>query len=845
MAAITLAALVEEDGVKVGADGNALCVFHKETDGSLHFSFEQPDAHGRMGLFHCFGCGEAGDSVDWLVKHRKMTKAAALEMANGELRPAARAPDTTQQSQPPKKPPTSLPRTYSTLHEYPTADGSPHGRVYRTNMRNGTKTFRQWKAAPETRLGWTPGGFDPILYRLPLLAANPDRPVLIVEGEKAVEALEKLDGWNSLVTTFPGGAAGFKAKTGEFGPKSPALTTDLAVLEGRRVTLWPDNDPGGKAAMAALGMRLKAVSDPRLVTLPKGTPPKWDAADAVKAGWSAERIARFLKRHRREIAPAPPPENLPPPEVSEATPNSLHDNPHFSILGFANESVVILVKSTGEIILRKYTALSMPMSLLSIAPESFWLAAVNWARQMTVAVREGIAAALIYIARNKGMYDAMLERGRGVWMTRDDRVVIHLGDRLLFPDSGHEAKLADGPKPEIYRVEPPVIMTKGKGREKVRELATALHCYRWRSQADAINFIGWLICSPIGGILQYRPHTWLSGEQDSGKTWLLTNIVHPLMQDWLIHVVAGTTPAGLRRSMTVGARPVLFDESEARGQSGRILAEEVSALMRVSTSGDGSIIMAAEHGQGVNRYRPKSSFMLVSIARPKLDKATESRVSVINLALRGVANWEKVSAEIKQAMLNKDEILSSILRNSASIKQTIDTTTDIIISDRDQGSRDAMQRGTLIGATAWAFGATPKTLPAMVKKLSDHIEQRPMVSDADTLLDEILSAQIRTGDPHNPIVSIERAILVDPKYADILGDHGIRRARDNILIAAAHPGLSRLLRGTNYANAELHGILARHDGATTRNRLRIGGRLQRNVVGIHLDSIQLQQFDEE
>ena len=69
-----------------------------------------------------------------------------------------------------------------------------------------------------------------VLYRLPeILAADPNEPVFIVEGEKDVDALRAL---GLAATTNPGGAGKWRSEYGE-------------SLRGRQVVALPDNDAVG------------------------------------------------------------------------------------------------------------------------------------------------------------------------------------------------------------------------------------------------------------------------------------------------------------------------------------------------------------------------------------------------------------------------------------------------------------------------------------------------------------------------------------------------------------------------------------------------------------------------
>jgi hypothetical protein len=104
------------------------------------------------------------------------------------------------------------------------------------------------------------------LYGLAQLAARPDAPVIVVEGEKTADAAAKLFP-DHVAVTWSGGS-----KTTE--------KADWAPLAGRDVTLWPDHDQPGLSAMSKASSRIRARSL-RMVAVPDVLPAKWDLADAV------------------------------------------------------------------------------------------------------------------------------------------------------------------------------------------------------------------------------------------------------------------------------------------------------------------------------------------------------------------------------------------------------------------------------------------------------------------------------------------------------------------------------------------------------------------------------------
>ena len=71
----TLGAVVAERGIELRKKGRVLvarCPFHDEKTPSFTITPSK-------GLFHCFGCGAAGDVIGFVTKHDKLSFAGALE----------------------------------------------------------------------------------------------------------------------------------------------------------------------------------------------------------------------------------------------------------------------------------------------------------------------------------------------------------------------------------------------------------------------------------------------------------------------------------------------------------------------------------------------------------------------------------------------------------------------------------------------------------------------------------------------------------------------------------------------------------------------------------------------
>lgn len=76
---VDLHALITGDGVALRREGRewvGCCPFHNEKSPSFKVSTVKA-------IFHCFGCGEGGDAIDWMVKRHKMEFAEAVRHLAG------------------------------------------------------------------------------------------------------------------------------------------------------------------------------------------------------------------------------------------------------------------------------------------------------------------------------------------------------------------------------------------------------------------------------------------------------------------------------------------------------------------------------------------------------------------------------------------------------------------------------------------------------------------------------------------------------------------------------------------------------------------------------------------
>lgn len=129
-----------------------------------------------------------------------------------------------------------------------------------------------------------------------------DKPVLLVEGEKACLAARAMVGRIYTVLTWPGGAEGVGK-------------ADWSPLYGRAVDIWPDaDDAGNKAANAIAAILAPHLVERVRIFSQEGQPKGWDLADAQSEGWTYKQVAAHARRdgeaHIRTIERVKPAESV-------------------------------------------------------------------------------------------------------------------------------------------------------------------------------------------------------------------------------------------------------------------------------------------------------------------------------------------------------------------------------------------------------------------------------------------------------------------------------------------------------------------------------------------------------
>lgn len=543
--------------------------------------------------------------------------------------------------------------------------------------------------------------------------------------------------------------------------------------------------------------------------------------------------------HFDEAPPYEPPEYIPPPPDDDQD-----DDLPFQVLGVDKGRYYYLPHGCQQIVeltASQHTALNF----VALAPLSWW------ARRYPAKSGFDSAEAANFLMRAceaRGIYDPMRVRGRGAWWD-DGRVVLHLGDRVVV--EGESTPVARFRSRYIYEAAAP-MRSNTEAPLPVREahkLVEVLERLSWEKPINAKLLAGWIALAPICGALAWRPHAWLTGGAGTGKSWIVNNIIRPMLGDTALHVESVTTEAGIRQSLDTAALPVIFDETEAKDTAAQNRLQQVLFLIRQASSDGGAILKGSASGNS-KAFRIRSMFMLSSIGVSAVDHADQTRISVLGLEHRRGVDPDEArrvfQTEIEPAVrdLITEEYAARFharsIRNIAVIRQNAK-----IFASSAASALGTQRLGDQVGALlAGAFSLhsdaviTPERAAqwiasqtwederadeagdefACMSRIAEHIVRLPMCERSIGELIEIASG-----------LRNDSAILAGEAEATLLRS-GFRVVRDGVTVANNHTFLRKILEGTPWA-AGWNRILKRLPDAHPSAQARFGpGAPQRGVT---------------
>lgn len=846
------------------------------------------------GIFKCFGCGAAGDVIDFLVLGGKTFKEALSYL--GDPNNTAALPylsgDRTDKSYKSEKP-----VEWKHIYPGPQEDGMFHhynhgvpneiyiwenkkgiilGYTCRFDLPTGKQVLPLVYAENNGRKHWRYMGFKRPrpLKNLKKIHDAPEAPILVVEGEKTWKAGEKLY-IGSITTTWIGGVQGVKY-------------TDWTPLKGRVVVLWPDNDQPGYEAMHAIhAILIDIAAEIYWMNPPKDAEKGWDIADA---NWDMKQAKDYAtantieypgpiewvdpeavllenvlqqSNEKREEGSARKKDNPPfsgPPSDDNPYDYKVMGTQFFKMLGASKEGNGMIYYfyafSTKTVIGLSPSAMTRN-NLMQLAPLDWWKNTFE-DHKASFAVDEA-ADWLIHLSSRQGTFSEKRLRGRGAWIDAK-RIIIHAGDKLFV--NGKETPLTDLDSRYIYEIGEELNFTVHNPLklELAEQLIPLLQKLNWERPINAHLLAGWMVVAPICGALDWRPHIWLLGAAGTGKTWIMKHIVRRLLGEIALVVQGETSEPGLRQALNNDAIPVVFDEAEGQDKRAQERMQSILGAARVaSSSNSGAVTKGASGGNGTGKsYTMRSCFIFSSIVYSALQQSDLSRISTLSVVKandeKAVARWGEFQK--KYAELITDEFCEKLRARTVSmlpiILKNIQVFSNAAVAHLGE-QRTGDQLGVLLAGAYSLVSDKVVDYDAALKwvQSKDWAEERALSSSKDEvgLINYLLEYQVRVetrsatvGRTVGELVLSAMNMIsaesdIPPGHAnEILKRLGMKVKDDYLYVSNSDANIKKILMYSNWPSNH-NKILERLPGAIKEESERFSSGVTTRAVRIPKDSI--------
>lgn len=476
----------------------------------------------------------------------------------------------------------------------------------------------------------------------------------------------------------------------------------------------------------------------------------------------------------------------------------------FRVLGYNNGEYYYYPYGMRQIVAISAAGHSMS-NLLQLAPLEKWEA--RWrdhdgklmAKHQTIALTA--AAALTELAEKRGVFvEEAHVRGAGCWID-DGRVVLHCGDSLYVEGTHVPFNRMSS---DFTYVAAPRLMRPARhalSNVEARKLRTICESVTWENPLSGTLLAGWLVIAPVCAALSYRPHVYITGEAESGKSTVMDKIIKPVLGRMALCLDGGTSEPSVRQQMRYDARPLVYDEAEPSP-----LMVDVIGLARKATTGS----VVKKFGQPAFKARFCACFSAIN---PPVNKtADESRISFMHLKKNrratAIEEYDNLLQLIDQVITDdfSERMIARTLENINSLIGNI-RVFQRAVRKQIGGARASQQVGTMM-AGVYMLGRTD----IISEEKADELVSRFSWSD-HTIIDDqgdplrlvqwIAGSLIRTraGDTQS-IGDLVQAVVAKHENCQLadkqLRHYGISVKGAMVEVAARSQNLAKLLKDTEW-----------------------------------------------
>lgn len=579
--------------------------------------------------------------------------------------------------------------------------------------------------------------------------------------------------------------------------------------------LWTRDNKGQPLNTGRKAAEQAAVASNAVMWLPEGLEhphTDWnDAAAAIGLDWVAAELARVPKLtwepDYREDEVGPDAYDYPDEVVSGGGKHPIDllaekVNP----LGYNDGVFYFLPERIGQIVEVTTSEIGSINKLLYLAKRSDYGEMVEDVEKNS-AITDRIPETLMDLCIRRGIYEPSRVHGVGAW-SDGGRFRLNCGDKVWCGEDGRFRKHSDVNGKGFYvksrkRYDldcEPLMNREAYALREVCEMLT------WKRKMSGLLLSGWLVIAPVGGVLRWRPHVFLTGEAGAGKTSVIEQIVTPMLGDMAVRMDGGSTEAGLRATIREGSNPIFMDEFESESKTDAVNVQKILGWARKASAG--GVVTNA-----VASYRAQSCVFFSAINPNVTQRADIERNTLLELVKNTGAqrdkDWQAIQDRIYEVI--KSDYPLRMLR------RTVDNI-DALLANCETFSREASrilgsaragdQYGPML-AGAYMLGSTGKVTQEQAKEWCEkqdwswHFESVDG-SDSERLLQRILTSMVdhtyldRTGKMSvMDLIERVRDGMEGAKEAiKTLGRIGIAVKGDRLCFANQNSRLSDLLAGT-------------------------------------------------
>jgi len=490
--------------------------------------------------------------------------------------------------------------------------------------------------------------------------------------------------------------------------------------------------------------------------------------------------------------------------------------------------------------------------VVQLAPLEFWM---NECFEKS----EYISDYLITMCNAVGYFDLQNIRGRGAWK-ESDRIIFHSGMQLLSDRIRYNLGTID--TEFTYEMRKNIRIPIDTPMDKIESslLTKILSSLNWNNDADGKLLAGWLAIAPVCGALAWRPHAWITGPRGNGKTYVLEQIIHPVLSDFCINAQGtAATEAAIRQKLNSDAMPVTIDESEGNDENAAKRMQEVIALARAGSSEKSPAIpKGGKDGKPIDYY-VRSCFLFVSINPQLVNDSDKRRFTIFELAKHSSQDKFKELNKRKKETITGDfglRFIARMVNLLPNLLKTINIFTEAVselIEDRATGD----QYGALLGGWWHTWNDDVVDYEVALEEAATILDMKGVLNDKEDLTDEqrclqtILQYETRIEGDFIGTVTVgelvEYASIYDPqaKIKQTSADERLQRLgmrvieeqkEKYLLILNTSTFIKQVLSRTPWA-VSYATVLLRHPGASKRNTTRFSSGLIGRCVQINLKNV--------